>query len=87
MGKASVKVEGGKMVNVKVEDSKVSVTGDFFIEPAEARKEIESVLQGSEELNDEEITENISDLDAKLIGFSAKNVVAAFRKAREGEGE
>lgn len=87
MKKASVKVEGGKMVNVKVKDSEVSVTGDFFIEPAEARKEIESILEESENLSENRITEKINDLDARLIGFSAKDVVKAFQKAVKGGQE
>lgn len=81
MGKASVKVKGGKMVNVNVKDSEISVTGDFFIEPAEAREEIEAILERSKNLSDDEITEEINNLDAKLIGFSPADVVEAFQKA------
>ncbi len=82
MGKASVKVEGGKMVNVKAEDSTVSVTGDFFIEPAEGREKIEEVLEESKDLSKSEIIEELDKLDAQLIGFSAEHVVDAFQKAR-----
>jgi predicted HAD superfamily phosphohydrolase len=81
MGKASVKVEGGKMVNVGVTGSEVSVTGDFFIEPAEAREEIESILKESRNLSEDKMIEKVSDIDARLIGFSAEDVVEAFRKA------
>lgn len=81
MGKDSVKVEGGKMVNVEVTGSNVSVTGDFFIEPAEAREEIESILEESTDLSEDEIVEKLNDIDARLIGFSASDVVEAFLKA------
>lgn len=81
MGKASVKVEGGKMVNIEVKGSEVSVTGDFFIEPAEAREEIETILKESNNLSEDKIIEEINNIDARLIGFSADNVVEAFQKA------
>jgi predicted HAD superfamily phosphohydrolase len=81
MGKASVKVEGGKMVNVEVKGSEVSVTGDFFIEPAEAREEIETILKESRNLSEDKMIEKVSDIDARLIGFSAEDVVEAFQKA------
>lgn len=82
MGKASIKVDGGKMVDVEVTDSEVSLTGDFFIQPAEARKKIESVLEGSKDLSGDEIVQAINEIGAELIGFSAENVVEAFQKAR-----
>jgi len=82
MGKASVKVDEGKMVKVEVNHSKVSVTGDFFIQPAEAREKIESVLEESKDLSRTEIVRSINEIEAKLIGFSAENVVEAFHKAR-----
>lgn len=82
MGRASVKVEGGKMVNVKVEDSEISVTGDFFIEPAEAREQIESVLRDHGSLSEKELVRKINQIDARLIGFSAKHVAEAFQKAK-----
>lgn len=85
MGKASVKVEGGKMVNVEVENSNVKVTGDFFIEPAEGREEIESVLEKiGERASEEDIIEEVQGIDAQLIGFSPKDVVEAFQRAVDG---
>lgn len=76
-----MKVEGGKMVNVDVKGSEVSFTGDFFIEPAETREEIEDILERAKSLSDNELIGEISDLDARLIGFSAEDVVEAYRKA------
>jgi hypothetical protein len=87
MEKASVKVEGGKLVRVKIKDSKVYVTGDFFIEPAAAREEIEAVLESSKNRSEEEIVEEVQNIDAELIGFSAEDVAEAFIKALEGEKE
>lgn len=83
MGKASVKVNGGKMVNVKVDENDIAVTGDFFIEPAEAREEIEAVLRRLDSTaSDKEIIKKIEGIDADLIGFSAEHVVEAFRQAK-----
>lgn len=81
MGKASVKVKGGKMVNVKIEGSEISVTGDFFIEPAEAREDIETILKESKNKSNTEIVEEIGTLNARLIGFSPEDVVKAFKEA------
>jgi len=75
------------MVNVEVENSKASVTGDFFIEPAEAREEIESVLESLEkDVSDKQIIEELESVEAQLIGFAAEDVAEAFQKAR-GEEE
>lgn len=82
MGKASVKVEGGKMVNVEVKGSEVSVTGDFFIEPPKAHEKIEEQLEALEPgATEHEIVEEVEQVDARLIGFSARDVAEAFRKA------
>jgi len=69
------------MVNVEVKGSEVSVTGDFFIEPAEAREEIETILKESRNLSEDKIIEKVNNIDARLIGFSAEDVVEAFQKA------
>lgn len=84
MGKASVKVEGGKMVNVEVENSEVSVTGDFFIEPPEARRRIEEALtELNEGADKEDAVEELEEIEAKFIGFSAKDVAEAFERAKK----
>lgn len=71
-------------MSVKVDDAEVSVTGDFFIEPPEARKEIEAVLEKLDEnVSGEKITEAVLDVDADLIGFSAEHVAEAFMEARK----
>lgn len=73
------------MVSVEVDSSEISVTGDFFIDPAESREEIESILEESKNLSEKDVVEEIRDLDAILIGFSAEDVVEAFQKARGGQ--
>ncbi len=81
MGKACVKVEGGKMVNVSTDP--VSVTGDFFIEPPEAREEIEKILEELGGRDPETMVENLRELEAEFIGFSPEDVVEAFAEARK----
>jgi hypothetical protein len=83
MGKASVKVEGGKMVNVSTDP--VLVTGDFFIEPPEAREEIEKVLEEKGGKDPELVVENLREIEADFIGFSPEDVVEAFREARKDD--
>jgi lipoate-protein ligase A len=83
MRKASVKVEGGKMVNVQTDP--VSVTGDFFIEPPEAREEIEEILEELGGKDPEKIVGKLKDIEADFIGFSAEDVVEAFVEARKDE--
>jgi len=73
------------MVNVEIGESGISVTGDFFIQPAEAREDIEYILEESEDLSENNIVEKIRNLDAKLIGFSAEDVLEAFQKASGGK--
>lgn len=83
MGKASVKVEGGKMVNVSTDP--ISVTGDFFIEPPEAREEIEKVLEEKGGKDPELVVEKLREIEAEFIGFSPEDVVEAFREARKDD--
>ncbi|MDY6778781.1 MAG: lipoate protein ligase C-terminal domain-containing protein [Candidatus Nanohaloarchaea archaeon] len=78
-GTASVKVPDGKLVRASitydetVED--VTITGDFFLEPPEAREELEEALEGLEaEVPREEVLERLEHVDARLIGFSRENV-------------
>ena len=72
-------------MKVEVNGSEVSVTGDFFIEPPEAREEIEEVLVNLDHETDEEkIVEAVQSIEAQLIGFSAEDVAEAFREAVGG---
>lgn len=86
MGKASVKVEGGKMVNVEVEEGEkltdISITGDFFLHPPEALDEMQKKLEGvSRDFEKSDIMEELEGVDAKFIGFSPEDVVEALQEA------
>lgn len=88
MSKGSVKVNGGKLVNVEVEkeSSKVKLTGDFFLQPPESREQIEETIQNNISAFDREnLVHKLSSLDVKFIGFSPKDVVKALEDALEGE--
>jgi lipoate-protein ligase A len=63
VGKAQYKVEGGKIIKVKLklEDDKikeVKITGDFFLHPEELIEELEKMLERSE-LNEEVLADYI----------------------------
>lgn len=88
MSKGSVKVEGGKMVNVEVQKngSKVKLTGDFFLQPPNSREKIEEILQDSLQAFDrEEILKQLNSLDTEFIGFDPEDVLKAFQDALDGE--
>ena len=82
----SVKVPNGKLVNVAAtyEDTieSVTITGDFFLEPPEARANLERVIEGQPtEISKQELADAIKTVDARLIGFSADHLAEAVRKA------
>ena len=63
MGKAQYKVEGGKLVKVKLKleadkIKEIKITGDFFLHPEELIEELEKTLKGSE-LNEEVLSDYI----------------------------
>lgn len=84
------KVPGGKLVVVdcELQDGKVQqaqVTGDFFLEPAEALPEISRALDGLPADSDEQaIADRIRSVlsrDVQMIGFSPEAVAIALRRA------
>lgn len=84
------KVPGGKLivVDLNVTDGKLSgveVSGDFFLEPAEALDDIIGALNGAPaNATEEQLTARIEerlDENAHLIGFSAGDVAVAVRRA------
>lgn len=84
------KVPGGKLVVVdcEVEDGKVQqaqVSGDFFLEPAEALAEISQALDGIPvDLDEQAIADRIRGTlsrDVEMIGFSPEAVAVALRRA------
>lgn len=92
MGKASVKVDGGKLVKVKTEFSDVledvEIRGDFFIQPPEALEELEQKLEGmAADSTREELVGKLQEVEAKLIGFSADEIAEAVKKSVQGDEE
>lgn len=85
-----VKVSGGKLVVVDVDHDDTTIThaqvsGDFFIEPDEAYEALGSAVVGApiSETADE-LTARIEAAlpeDARLVGFSPRDVAIAFRRA------
>ncbi|WP_237561072.1 hypothetical protein [Halococcus sediminicola] len=60
----------------------VTITGDFFLEPPEARANLERVIEGQPtETSKQELVDAIKTIDARLIGFSADHLAEAVRKA------
>ncbi|MGW0045174.1 lipoate--protein ligase family protein [Rhodococcus sp. NPDC003348] len=84
------KVPGGKLVvvDVEVDDghlSRVSLSGDFFLEPDEALGDITAAVTGLPVTADaarlgRAITEKIGD-DVSMIGFTPESVGVAIRRA------
>ncbi|MFB6114603.1 MAG: hypothetical protein ABEJ58_10940 [Halodesulfurarchaeum sp.] len=85
-GTGSVKVPDGKLVEVELMYDEViqsvRITGDFFLEPPDARTALESAIEGHHtDANESELREAIERVDADLIGFDANHLVAATREA------
>jgi lipoate-protein ligase A len=84
----SVKIEGGKKVNVKLEFGSeienAKIRGDFFLQPPEALEELEAMLEGvrTDEAK-ETIIQALETVDAELIGFSAEDIAEAVKQATE----
>lgn len=85
---ASVKVPDGKMVEVSVrfgdQFEKVSITGDFFLQPPEALEEFENRIEGvNASASREELVERLEDVEAETIGFSREDLADALKEAVE----
>lgn len=83
---ASVKPPDGKLVNVTVTYEEriqdLTLTGDFFLEPPEARTELEQALIGTPiDAPSQELLDAIEGVDATLIGFDAEDLVSAVQEA------
>lgn len=87
------KTMGGKLVNVDFEIHhdelrNVSVSGDFFLEPAEALEQINRAIEGlpvavSQEILATAILDSL-DPDVEMIGFSPEAVAIAVRRGIDG---
>lgn len=82
----SVKVPDGKLVEVTLTgDERIEsarVTGDFFLEPPEARAELEAALEGhAQDVDRGTLVEAIGTVDAQFIGFDADHLAEATVEA------
>ena len=89
-GRSEKKIPGEKLICVDIvytdRIEKLKITGDFFIHPESCIIDIEKSLQGIPlSMNDMELAGIIESAakarNAKLIGISAKGIVAAIREA------
>lgn len=81
-----MKVPNGKLVNVAATYGdtieSVMITGDFFLEPPEARTDLEQVIEGRPiDVPEPELVDAIKTVDAQLIGFSAEHLAEAVQEA------
>jgi len=83
---ATVKIPDGKLLEVTVSwgdrIDAVRLTGDFFLEPPEARAELEAAIEGSRvDIDRETLVRSIESVDARLIGFEAAHLADATLEA------
>lgn len=87
------KTMGGKLVIVDFEIHhdelrNVSVSGDFFLEPAEALEQINRAIEGLPVAVSQEILATVIldslDPDVEMIGFSPEAVAIAVRRGIDG---
>ena len=83
MGRALLKVKGGKLVKVKLTQKenkiqKIRITGDFFLHPEEAIDELEQALVGKP-LKEENLLQTVRNLlhekNVTLLGVAPKDFV------------
>ncbi|MFB6210856.1 MAG: hypothetical protein ABEI76_04905 [Halobacteriales archaeon] len=82
---ASRKVPDGKLVRVSADVDatirNVTITGDFFLEPPDARTELEAAIEGQPaDVSEADLRAAIEAVDAQLIGFEAADLVAVVRE-------
>lgn len=87
-GSASVKPPNGKFLNVQLDyDTRIEsarLTGDFFLQPPEARTELEAAIVGHpRDVDRDTLIEAIDTVDATLIGFDADDLATATLDALE----
>ena len=85
MDKVSLKVPGGKLIQVEAEFKddleQISITGDFFIEPPEALEKIEGSLIGlSKDFTRSDVVKRVSEIDADLIGFAPEHIAECLEE-------
>lgn len=87
-GEASIKVDNGKLVNVKLEYGdrieEISITGDFFVQPVDAVEQMEEALQGVPvEESVIELEDRLDQIEADLVGFERSHVAEAVKQATQ----
>ncbi len=94
MGKDEYKVEGGKLVKVRLRKigkaiEKIKITGDFFLHPEELIEELERRLEGRL-LDEEDLADHIKDLleknEAVILGASPEDFARCIMMAGENDG-
>ena len=83
---ATVNVPDGKLLEVTVSCGdrieSVRLTGDFFLEPPEARTELETAIEGAPvDVDRETLLDSIQSVDARLIGFDATDLAETTLEA------
>lgn len=82
----SRKVPDGKLIRVAVtfgeEIEDVELRGDFFLEPPEALTDLEAALEGHPvDVEESSLAAAVEAVDAKLIGFTARDLAALTLEA------
>jgi len=91
MAEAKRKVEGGKLVKVRLEGGDVRILGDFFVHPEDSIEELERVVErcigdDADALKDE-IEGFARSEGVELLGFDAQVLAEVAKEAYEKEGE
>lgn len=89
-GRASRKVEGGKLLKVNVETGyiieNVKITGDFFLHPEESIEDIENAvlnchMSDSEGMICEQIKKVVKDKNIQLVGITSEAIASVVKEA------
>jgi hypothetical protein len=90
MREASRKVEGGKLVKLRMDEEtrKVTILGDFFLHPEESISELEGLFSAASpsvprEVLLKDLGSLLKKLDVQLIGFSPRDLVDLYVEVRE----
>ncbi len=94
MGRAELKVEGGKMIKIQLTRKKdkieeIRITGDFFLHPEDLIEELERMLMGcllDERILTESIKNFIDKKSAILLGASPEDFAKCILMAGEKDG-
>lgn len=90
MSEAKRKVEGGKLVKVRVDDD-VRILGDFFVHPEESIDGLEEVVERSIDEGVDALADEIEMFtrseDIELLGFDAQVLAEVAKEAHSKEVE